>query len=159
MSFWQKISPKRAAKDFAGEWQGDSPHRWPVLGVAIAITGSLLWMLIPAEQQGFLPRPNVIYISTWEEGRSDEEIIASNIANQKRKDIRAERQARRDEIRKDMYRTLGRATGVDVDAMEAKIKADEAEDAAQATENAAPPEVATSTTQGEAVSDPATSAQ
>lgn len=129
MSFWQKINPKRAAKDFAGEWSQPSPHRWPVLGVAMAITFTMFWTLVPEDQRGFMPRPAVIYITSWDSHRTDEEIIASNLENQKRKDERAILIAARDERRKDLYRSLGRATGIDVEEIEADIKATEAADA------------------------------
>lgn len=71
------------------------------------------------------PRPpEVTYIKTFAEGRSDAEIAASNRANQALQErLRAE-QAKREEEVKDIYRSLGRATGLDVDAMERDLAAD-----------------------------------
>lgn len=129
LSFWQRLNAKRAVKDFAGEWQRPSPHRWPVLGVAMAITFTMFWTMVPEDQRGYTIRPDIIYVSSWFEGRSDDEIIAGNEANQTRKDERAALRKRREELRKDMYRSLGRATGIDVDEIEADIEAAEAAEA------------------------------
>ena len=73
------------------------------------------------------PRPpDVTYITSFAEGRSDAEIMASNASNQARNDeIRAEIEAL-EEQKREMYRTLGRATGIDVDAMEAQIEEERA---------------------------------
>ena len=65
--------------------------------------------------QGPPGRPKVTYITSWPEHRSDAEIIASNMANQRRKDALAGEQAKRDEAVRDMYKALGRASGMDVD--------------------------------------------
>ena len=73
------------------------------------------------------PRPpEVTYITTFAEGRSDQEIIASNEANQARNDQLRAAQEEIEEQKREMYRALGRATGIDVDAMEAQIEADRA---------------------------------
>src|SRR5690606_23141531 len=78
-------------------------------------------------------RPDVTYISTFAPDRSDEEIAASNIANQKRQDaLRAEAEARA-ERKREAYKALGRASGFDVEAMERQIERDRAaEEAAMA---------------------------
>jgi hypothetical protein len=66
--------------------------------------------------------------------------MASNIANQKRKDRLAAEQAQREEDVREIYKTIGRVSGMDVDAIEAKAKADrEAEARASAAAQAAIP--------------------
>ena len=121
MSFWRRISPKGAVKDFAHEWRQPTPYRWQVLGVSVAATFAVMVTFIPPNQYVPPPRPQVTYITSFAPDRTQEEIIASNIANQQRQDeLRAERE-RRIERRKELYRALGRATGLDVDAMEAEI--------------------------------------
>lgn len=124
--FFRQISPKRAVKDFAGHWSQPNPHRWRVLAVAAAMTFAMFYTLIPADQRAVPPRPDIIYISTFEEGRSEAEIIASNCANQAFKDEIERLLAERVELRKDMYRALGRATFVDVDEIEAELAAERA---------------------------------
>lgn len=126
MSFWRRISPRHAVQDFAQEWRQPAPHRWKVLGVSVAATFFIFMMFVP-ESQRVEPRPpDVTWITTFAPDRTQEEIIASNLANQQRQDELAARLARREEIRKNLYRELGRATFVDVDAMEREIAAEEA---------------------------------
>ena len=89
-------------------------------------TFGLLFWVTKERVIGPPARPEVTFISTFAEGRTDEEIVASNLANQRLQDQIREEQAVREEEVRDMYRTLGRASGLDVDAMEAEIAADRA---------------------------------
>ena len=139
MGLWRRISPRRAVEDFAGEWRQPTPHRWQILGVAMAATFAILMAFIPDTERGPPPRPEVTYITTWAPDRTREEIVAGNIANQQRKDERAARLAEREERRKELYRQLGRATFVDVDAMEAELEGDRAAEQAGADEQASAP--------------------
>ena len=122
--FLRRISPKRAAKDFVDVWKSDQQHRWPVMGVALAATFALFMLFIP-ESQRIEPRsPEVTYISTFSEDRTEEQIIASNCRNQELKDALQARLDGRAEIGRDMYRALGRATFIDVDEIEAEAEAE-----------------------------------
>lgn len=132
MSFWRRISPIRAVADFAHEWQQPNPYRWPVLGVSIAATFAIMMVFIPKDERVPPRPPQITWITTYAPNRTDSEIIATNLENQKRKDELAARQAAREERRKELYRTLGRATGLDVDAMEAEIAREEAAERAAA---------------------------
>ena len=126
MSFWSRISPKRAIDDFAGQWHEPTPHRWQILGVAAAATFAVLMVFIPETERGPPARPEVTYITTWAADRSREEIVASNLANQARKNALAARRAEIEERKKELYRALGRATFIDVDEMEADIQRERA---------------------------------
>tara|TARA_E500000305_G_scaffold93816_1_gene82474 strand:+ start:327 stop:779 length:453 start_codon:yes stop_codon:yes gene_type:complete len=131
--FFRRVSPKRAVNDFVELWQQPTEHRWPTLGVAAAATFAIFMLFIP-DSQRIEPRPpEVTYITSWAADRTDEEIIESNIANQERKDELAAIEQERAELRKDMYRALGRATFIDVDEMEAEIEAERAAEAAAST--------------------------
>jgi len=101
--------------------------RFGVLAVAALMTLALIYQFTK-ERVIVPPRPpEVTFISTFEPGRTDAQISESNRANQVVQDrLRAE-QARREEAAKDAYRTLGRATGIDVDAMEREIAREKAE--------------------------------
>ena len=141
MSFWRLISPSRAVADLANEWRRPNPYRWRVLGISVAITFTMMVVLIPKTETAPPPRPTITWITSFAPDRTDEEIIASNIENQRRKD---ELQALRDaaaERRKAAYRALGRATGLDVDAMERDIARERAaeEAAAEAARQASEP--------------------
>lgn len=138
MSFWRRISPKKAIIDFAEQWQQPTPHRWQILGVAIAATFGLMMLMIPNSKRIEPVRPEIFFISTFAPDRTMEEIIASNEANQVRREERAELMARRDERRRELYRALGRATFIDVDAMEAQIREEEAAEQAAGAAGAIP---------------------
>jgi len=132
MRYWRKISPRGAVGDLVEAWKQPTPYRWQILGVSVALTFTLMVLLIPESQRKPPERPQVTYISTFAPGRSDAEITASNLANQRRQD---ELQVQRDalaERKKELYRQLGRATGIDVDAMERQIARDQAAEAAAA---------------------------
>ncbi|WP_427968684.1 hypothetical protein [Altererythrobacter sp.] len=128
--------------DFWSEFKKPQPYRWPILvASSVPIVLILIWAI---GEETFIPPegPKVSYITSFAPGRSDTEIAASNLENQKRQDeLRAERE-RIEEQKKEMYRELGRASGMDVDAMEAQIEADrqreEAARAARSSGEAAP---------------------
>ena len=115
--FFRRISPFRAVKDFTHVWGEPTPHRWPILGVACAATFAIFMLFVP-EGTRIVPRaPDLIYISTLDEDRTEAEIIAENCANQELQDAIAARLEERAELRRDIYRALGEATFVDVDSM------------------------------------------
>lgn len=125
MKFLRHISPTGAAADIAVVWR-DNPYRWRVLAISAVLTGGMLYGFLPPNKRADPRSPEVTWITTFAEGRTDAEIIASNELNQQRQNELDAQDAERAELRKQMYRALGRATGLDVDEMEAKIKRDEA---------------------------------
>lgn len=140
MNFWRQISPRRAVEDFAHEWRQPNPYRWRVLGVSVAATFALMMLLLPESARIEPQPPEVTWITTFAEGRTDAEIVASNIENQERKDRLAAEAAEREERRRQAYKALGRATGVDVDSMEAEIESERAAEQAAAGQDRAPVE-------------------
>jgi hypothetical protein len=119
--------------DLVHEWRQPTPYRWQILGVSVAATFAMMVVFIPESQRADQRKPKVTWISTFGEKRTLTQIKASNLANQQRQDkIRAEN-AQIEEKRKELYRQLGRATFIDVDAMERKLQRDKAaEEAASA---------------------------
>ena len=134
--FFRNISPRRAAVDFADQWQRPTPHRWQILGVAAAATFCIFMLFVPEGQRIQPAEPDVWYISTFAEDRSEAEIIAGNCANQRYQDQLAELLAESEERQRELYAALGRATFIDVDAMQAEIDAERA--AAEAAGSDAP---------------------
>ncbi len=124
--FFRRVSPRRAVTDFRDQWKQPTPHRWQLLGVAMAATFCVFMLFVPDSVRVVPAPPEVIYISTFEEGRTDAEIIASNCANQQLKDELQARIDESEEARREMYEALGRATFVDVDEMEREIEAERA---------------------------------
>ena len=131
-----RLNPVGGVADFIEAFKQPTPYRWPILALSAACTFTLIYWITQERVIGLPPAPEVTYISTFAEGRTDAEIRASNIENQEYQDrVRAE-QARRDELVREMYRDLGRATGLDVEAMEAEIERDRAEEEAAQAEMA-----------------------
>lgn len=118
MSFWRRVSPRGAVSDFVEQWRRPNPYRWRILAVAIAATFSMLVILIPKSQRVEPRPPDVTWITTFAPDRTDAEIVASNIENQQRQDVIRAEEARREERRREAWRQLGRASGIDVDKLE-----------------------------------------
>lgn len=121
-----RYDPRGGIADFWHEFTRPNPYRWPILAVSALITGSLIYLFTHETVYAEPERPTVTYITTLAEGRSDADIAASNAENQLVQDALRRLDEQRAEQRKEIYRSLGRATGLDVDAMEAEIRAEEA---------------------------------
>ena len=117
MSFWRQISPRRAVADFAQEWRQPNPYRWRILGVSVAATFALMVVMIPDSERVEPRPPEVTWITTFRPDRTEEEIIASNIENQKRKDLRKAEAEARAERKREAARALARASGFDPDEL------------------------------------------
>lgn len=125
-----RLNPGPGISDFWSEFRKPQPWRWPILFVSSLPFAVILYWAVGEEV--YLPpeRPKVTFITSFAPGRSEAEIVASNLANQARKDELRAQQEEMEARKREMYRTLGRATGIDVDAMEARIEADRASEAA-----------------------------
>ena len=125
MRYINRFSPRGAADaltDLFDYWRQPTPYRWQILGFSVGLTFTLMVLFIPDTQRAEPRRPDVTFISTFAPGRADVEIAASNLENQKRQEeLEAQRLAREEE-RKERARILGRATGIDVDKLEAQMK-------------------------------------
>jgi hypothetical protein len=133
MSYWKKVDPVGAIADFRTVYRQAGKNHWRFAALAAAVTFSIFSVMAQEEYRIEPRKPTVVYINSWEEGRSDEEIIASNIANQRYQDILRAEQAKREEQAREIYRTLGRMSGMDVEAIERKAAADKAAEAAAKT--------------------------
>ncbi len=137
-NFFRLINPLAAARDLGNELARPVPYRWPLMGVAAASTFAVFSVIYQEGSVGMPLPPKVIYFESWLGERSDQEIIAGNIAaTEARKAREAEKAASAERIRQ-MYKALGRASGMDVDAIEAKAKAEEKAEPAPPSESAAP---------------------
>lgn len=124
MSFWRQISPRGAVSDLVHQWKQPTPHRWQILGVSVAATFALITLFVPESQRVPPAEPEITWITTFAPNRTDQEIIQSNIENQKKQDYIRARKAEAEERRKDAFRAIGRATGLDVDALEKQYSDD-----------------------------------
>ena len=130
--YWSDVKPTGMFADFVAVWKQAGNNRWRIAAVSAACTFGVFTVMFSQGGQAPHPPPKVTYITSWEAGRSDEEIVASNIKNQKIKELFEAEQAIRDEKVKDIYRTLARASGMDVEKIEREAKAErEAEEQAE----------------------------
>ncbi len=135
MSFVSRLNPKGGITDFWTEFKKPTPYRVPILLASIAPVALLMWWAT-GEQYMIAPEPpEVTYISTFAADQTDEEIIAKNAARQKIMDARRAELEAIAERKREIYRELGRATGVDVTDTENPVE--EAESADTAPEEAA----------------------
>ncbi len=137
-AFWNNVHPVGAIADLVEVYRQAGKMRWLFMGLAAATTIGVFSIMAGESWKGPRPKPEITWINSWTGDRPDAEIVAENRANQKRKDKAAAEQAARDEKAKEMYRTLGRASGMDVDRIEREAKAAAAAEAAKAAP-AAPP--------------------
>jgi len=122
----QRFNPTDAVSDFVAVWREAGSRRWWFL-LAAAATTMAVFSLVVWEEHRVQPKPpEIVWINSWRPDRSDAEIRASNIAHQQLKEKEtAEQAAREEEVRK-IYKTLGRISGMDVDGIERRAKAEQA---------------------------------
>lgn len=129
MRFRTRFNAVGGIADFWEQWKRPTPHRWPLLALSFFVSGSLLFW-VTQEKYYYPPEvPEVTYITTFADDRTDEEIRQSNLENQRLKEERQAEEARRLERRRELYKEIGAASGLDVEAMEAQIEAEEAAEA------------------------------
>lgn len=131
-SFLRNVSsPRGMAADFAEVYRQAGKNRWWIGLASAACTIGVFSVMMQEGGHGLPKPPEVTYITVWDPHRTEAEIIASNIANQRRKERLAAEQARREEEVKNIYRAVGRASGMDVEAIEKKAAAERAAEAAR----------------------------
>lgn len=101
--------------DFVTVWRQAGRNRWRFAFLSAACTASVFMLMWQQEAKAPHPPPEVTYVTSWRADRTDEEIIASNKAHQKMKDQLEAEQAKRDAEVREIYKTLGRMSGMDVD--------------------------------------------
>ncbi len=137
--FFRLFNPAVAVRDFREVWVQENPHRLRILLLSGAATFAIFGTMF-SESHMIQPRPpEVTYITSYQGERSDAEIIAENIANQRAKEERfADADARREAAR-EAYEAVGSATGVDTQQARAEGEAERRQyerDLAEARERA-----------------------
>lgn len=125
-----RFNPKPGIMDFWSEFRKPNPYRWPIL-LASCIPLFVIFYWLSNETVYAEPeKPEVTYIETYAPGRTDDEIVASNIANQEVIDLREADTARREQRKRELYKALGAAAGMDVEEIERRADAERAEEEA-----------------------------
>jgi hypothetical protein len=132
MKFLQHVQPGNAITEFRDIFREAGPRRWPIALAAAVCTLAIFSLMFGESWKGPRALPQVIYINSWPEDRTEEETKAFIAENQQRKDANAELLAEREKIRRELWSALGRASGMDVDKMAAEAEAERAAEAARA---------------------------
>ena len=129
----RRLNPLAAMGDLGAQLSTPYPHRFKIMLAAAAVTTGLFAVIYQEGAAGLPLPPKITYIQSFAPGRSDAEIVAGNVAATKAaRAAEAEEAAGRERVRQ-VYKTLGRASGMDVDKIEADAKAErDAEAAAKA---------------------------
>ena len=135
----RRLNPLAAMGDLGAQLSTPYPHRFKMMLAAAAVTTGLFSVIYQEGGAGLPLPPKITYIQSFAPNRSEAEIVAGNIAATKAaRAAEAEEAAGRERVRQ-IYKTLGRASGMDVDKIEAEARAErEAEAAAMAAGNRMP---------------------
>ncbi|MDP3676407.1 MAG: hypothetical protein Q8R44_15140 [Novosphingobium sp.] len=126
----RRLNPLAALGDLGQQLSTPYPHRFKIMAAAAVTTVGLFSVMWQEGATGLPHPPKITYVQSFDPGRSEAEIVAGNIAATKAgRAAEAEQAASAERIRQ-MYKTLGRVSGMDVDKIEAKAKADAAAEGA-----------------------------
>lgn len=138
-SYWQHVNPVAAISDFKEVVQQAGNNKWRIGFAAAATTLFLFWSLTHESWRVPQEKPKIIYINSWYKDRAEGQTREFIEKNQKLKDALKADQDKRDEAVKQIYRTIGKASGMDTDAIEKKAKEEaEAEARREQARQAAP---------------------
>ena len=127
-----RFNPAPGLRDFWSEFTRPNPYRWPILALSALPFAVIVFWLSGETVYTEPERPQIDYITTFEPNRTDAQIAASNRANQELKELREADAAARAERKRDLYKALGAATGMDVETIERESERERAaEEAAE----------------------------
>ena len=132
----RNINPTGAISDFRNVFRDAGPSRWRIMILAALCTfGTFGVMAVTQNWTGERRLPEITYINSWPADRTEAETKAFIAANQKKKDEREQADAAAAAEAQKLWMTVGRASGMDVDAIKKQADADAA--AARAKADAA----------------------
>lgn len=134
-----RFNPAPGLADFWAVLRRPQPYRWTFLTLSMLPVMVILYWAVSQVEYKAPERPQIDYITTFDAERTEAEIIASNRANQEMKELRAAEEERITKRKREMYKALGAAAGMDVDEIERKAEAERAaKEAAEQTATTAP---------------------
>jgi hypothetical protein len=135
--FLRRLNPLTALGDLGEQLSVPYPHRFKIMAAAAVVTVGLFSVMYQEGAAGLPRPPQITYVQSLDPHRSEAEIVAGNVAATKAaRAAEAEEAASAERVRQ-MYKTLGRVSGMDVDKIEAQAKADAAAEAAAKAAGAA----------------------
>ncbi|WP_296679727.1 hypothetical protein [Novosphingobium sp.] len=136
MNFLRNVNPVGAIADFRMVFKEAGSNRWRFAALALLCTVGVFSIMKGESWKKARPLPEITYITSWPEHRTDAETKQFIAENQRRKDAQEERLREYDKVGQDMWMSLGRATGVNVDKIKAEADADKAKAVAEAKSKA-----------------------
>ncbi len=137
MSFMRNINPVGALADLRTVYREAGPARWRYALLAALCTFGTFAIMATQNWVGERRLPEITYINSWPADRTEAETKAFIIANQKKKDAREKAQAESDAEAQKLWMAVGKASGMDVDAIKRQAEADAAAEKAKAAALAA----------------------
>ena len=129
----RNINPTGAISDFRNVFRDAGPSRWRIMILAALCTfGTFGVMAVTQNWTGERRLPEITYINSWPADRTEAETKAFIAANQKKKDEREQADAAAAAEAQKLWMTVGRASGMDVDAIKKQADADAAKAKAKA---------------------------
>lgn len=124
MSFLKNANPVGAFSDFRAVYRDAGSRRWPIMAVSLLTTLGIFSIM--AGESWTMPRalPKITYINSWPADRTEEETRAFIAENQARKEERAALEQAASDEGKQVWKTLGKVSGIDVERIEAEAEAD-----------------------------------
>lgn len=112
MSIFRNVDLGGGLSDFWDYIRQDRPHRWPLWGLALAIT----WIIFRGVEAYLIPeiKPDrsIVYVESWRADRSAAEVRADWVA-------RAKETTRRNAERRAAYQRFADSLGIEYDSTEA----------------------------------------
>ena len=88
MSFFARMSPIRAINDLRSYLAGRPPYEIVFLMIAVLITGFFVYLFARNDIAPPPYRPDIVYVEQWPLSRTDAEIRAAQIVDQRAKEKR-----------------------------------------------------------------------
>jgi hypothetical protein len=126
MKFLRNVNPVGAIADFREVFRQAGGNRWPIALAAAAVTVGIFSIMAQESWKGPRARPEIIYITSWRADRTEAETKAFIAENQRRKEEEQRLIEAQQKIGQDVWKTLGRVSGMDVDKIAAEAEAERA---------------------------------
>ena len=122
----RNINPTGALADLRTVFREAGPARWRYAVLAALCTFGTFGIMATQSWKGERRLPEITYINSWPADRTEAETKSFIAANQKKKDAREKAQAESDAEAQKLWMAVGKASGMDVNAIKQKAEADAA---------------------------------
>ncbi len=101
--FPRPVSPKSALGDFWSYFSERRAHKWPLVGLSMALTWVIIWAFLADSNTNTMPTRNkIFYFQSWNANRSDATIILQQKMDLARSELALRKQQKRMQAFADM---------------------------------------------------------